>query len=158
MIRTLEPQEINAKNRLEAVVYMKACNRRETETTVTFDVNYYILDIKYYQETVNVPTGEINELGGQITVPTVINMAQRYFIELPSDKAIYKTSTFYGAVGNPTPSEYDTFFISQIDYINSRVWTGNELQKVYFWHLRAQDCDIVTPEMLSELFTPFEVQ
>jgi hypothetical protein len=68
--------------------------------------------------------------------------------------AIYKMSTFYGAVGNPTPDQYDDVMIAQIDFINSKVWDGTEAQKVYFWNLTAADVEKVTAEEMETLLTP----
>ena len=72
-------------------------------------------------------------------------------------EARYKQSTYYGAVGAPTPDQYDDSMIAQIHFVNTRDWTGNELQKVYYWNLTANDLEKVTDEEVAQLLTPYEV-
>lgn len=155
MIRTKEPQDIDKENRITGVVYLKACNRRETDTTVTFDVVYSILDINYRHEIVNVPSALKNELGGDIMIPKKALVGHPYIREYKTKQAVYKRNTFYSRVGNPTPEQYDLFFISQIEFINSQEWNGDELSKIYFWHLTANDLEVVTDEIYAQITTPF---
>jgi hypothetical protein len=154
MIRTKEPQIVDAMNRESAVVYLEACNRRESKEaqTVTFDVFMYTIDTITAIEYKNTPYQ--NEQGETYYVnePKTVTIPIKRIIS--KRDAIYKMSTFYGAVGNPTPDQYDDVMIAQIDFINSKVWDGTEAQKVYFWNLTASDVEKVTAEEMEILLTP----
>lgn len=156
MIRTTQPQIIDALNRIEAVAYMEVDNRREPDGVVIFDTLIKVLDVEIRPTMVNVLVGQ-NEQGGDIFTQEERMFAYPYFKTLLVRESKYKKSTFYGAVGNPTPSEYDDVMIAQINYVNSRTWTGNELQKIYYWNLTTSDMEKVTEEELEQLLTPYEV-
>lgn len=158
MIRTKQPQVLDALNRVSAVAYMESENRREPDGVVIFDTVFKVLDIEYIKETVNRPNGEVNELDQPILVPTLITIAKPYFKTIYKREARYKKSTFYGPyINNPTPDQYDDVMIAQIEFTNNRDWTGNELQKVYYWNLTASDLEKVTDEEVAQLLTPYEV-
>ena len=159
MIRTKEPQVVDAMNRESAVVYMEACNRRESKEaqTVTFDVFMYTIESVTRVENVNVlKTRMDGETGETVNYyEAEERTVTRPFLKIISKRdAIYKMSTFYGAVGNPTPSQYDDVMIAQIAFINSKVWDGSEVQKVYFWELTASDVEKVTADEMQSLLTP----
>lgn len=155
MIRTKQPQ-IDAINRINAVMYMETANRREPDGVVIFDTYIKILEeeIKTIQMPVKVGT---NEEGGDIIEFQTKTFVKPYFRTLYTREARYKKSTYYGAVGAPTPDQYDDAMIAQIHFVNTRVWTGNELQKVYYWELTASDLEKVTDEEIATLLTPYEV-
>jgi hypothetical protein len=148
MIRTKEPQVVDAMNRESAVVYMEACNRRESKEaqTVTFDVFMYTIETVTRVESVPTYKTRIDENGDTVNYVEFENKSvTRPFLKIISKRdAIYKMSTFYGAVGNPTPSQY----------INSKVWDGSEVQKVYFWELTASDVEKVTEQEINVLTSP----
>ncbi len=155
MIRTKQPQVIDAMNRREGIVYIKALNRRENEQaqTVTFDIELYTLETVTKQESVNVEIGT-NEEGNPIYDVQMLNVTRPYFNLINRREAVYRMSTFYNVIGNVTPSQYDSVLIAQIAYVNSRPLTGNEIQKdIYFWNLTASDLENVTEEQLTELLT-----
>ena len=156
MIRTTQPQVLDALNRISAVAYMEAENRREPDGVVIFDTVFKVLDIELRQKTENVVVGQ-NEEGGDIIDQQTKTFAHPYFKTIYTREARYKKSTFYGAVGNPTPGQYDDVMIAQIAYVNGKIWTGNELQKVYYWDLTANDLEKVTDEEVAQLLTPYEV-
>jgi hypothetical protein len=154
MIRTKQPQVVDAMNRESAVIYMKADNKRESveNQTVMFDVFMYSIDTVTRVESVNVSYQNENDETYYVSEQRTVT---RPYLKLISKRdAIYKMSTFYGAVGNPTPSQYDDVMIAQIDFINSKVWDGTEAQKVYFWNLTAADVEKVTAEEMETLLTP----
>jgi hypothetical protein len=64
-------------------------------------------------------------------------------------------NTFYSVIGNVTPEQYDDVLIQQIDYVNKRVLTGNEIQKdIYFWNLTELDLEKVTEQEINILTSP----
>ena len=153
MIRTKQPQVIDAMNRRSGIVYIKALNRTENEQaqTVSFDVELYTLESATTEEPVNVEVGT-NEEGNPIYEVQLRNVTRPYFNLINRRKAVYRMSTFYAMIGNVTPAQYDQVLISQIEYVNSRPLTGNEIQKdIYFWNLTAADLENVTEEQLTEL-------
>lgn len=153
MIRTKQPQVIDAMNRREGIVYIKALNRTENEQaqTVSFDVELYTIESTTKVEPVNVIVGQ-NEEGGNIVEVQERNITRPYFNLINRRKAVYRMSTFYAMIGNVTPKQYDNVLISQIEYVNSRPLTGSEIQKdIYFWDLTASDLENVTEEQLTEL-------
>lgn len=157
MIRTLEAQKIDDLNRINAVVYMEAVNRREPDDLVIFDVNFYVLNLEYYEKIAMRPNGEFNEFDNPILVSTVVKYAKPFLKLIRSREAKYKQTTFYNYLGRYTPSQNDSIFMSEIERVNSQEWTGNELQKIYFWHLTKNDMEIVDKNQLEILLTPYEV-
>ena len=156
MIRTIQPQVLDALNRVSAVAYIEAENRREPDGVVIFDTVFKVLDVEYRQTIENVVVGQ-NEEGGDIIEQQTKTFAHPYFKTIYTREARYKKSTFYGVVGNPSPSQYDDVMIAQIAFVNGKVWTGNELQKVYYWELTANDLEKVTEQEIATLLTPYEV-
>ena len=159
MIRTKQPQVVDAMNRESAVVYMEACNRRESKEaqTVTFDVFMYTIESVTRVENVNILKTRLDGETGETVnyYEAEERMVTRPFLKIISKRdAIYKMTTFYGAVGNPTPSQYDDVMIAQIAFINSKVWDGTEAQKVYFWELTASDVEKVTADEMQNLLSP----
>lgn len=155
MIRTKQPQVIDAMNRREGIVYIKALNRTENEQaqTVSFDVELYTIESTTKVEPVNVVVGQ-NEEGGNIVEVQERNVTRPYFNLINRRKAVYRMSTFYAMIGNVTPEQYDNVLIAQIEYVNSRPLTGNEIQKdIYFWDLTASDLENVTNEEITDLLT-----
>ena len=156
MIRTKQPQVIDAMNRKTGIVYIKACNRTENEQaqTVSFDVELYTIESTTKIEPVNVIVGQ-NEEGGNIVEVQERNVTRPYFNLINRRKAVYRMSTFYAMIGNVTPEQYDNVLIAQIEYVNSRPLTGNEIQKdIYFWNLTAADLENVSNEEIAVLLTP----
>ena len=156
MIRTKQPQVIDAMNRRSGIVYIKALNRTENEQaqTVSFDVELYTLEITTKIEPVNVIVGQ-NEEGGNIVEVQERNVTRPYLNLINRRKAVYRMSTFYAMIGNVTPEQYDNVLMAQIEYVNSRPLTGNEIQKdIYFWNLTAADLENVTNEEITTLLLP----
>ena len=157
MIRTKQPQVLDALNRISAVAYMEAENRREPDGVVIFDTVFKVLDVVHELGKVPIVTGT-NEEGGDIIEFQTKMFAKPYFKTIYTREARYKKSTFYGPyINNPNPSQYDDVMIAQIEFTNNRDWTGNELQKVYYWDLTATDLEKVTEEEVAQLLTPYEV-
>ena len=155
MIRTIQPQVIDAMNRRSGIVYIKALNRTENEQaqTVSFDVELYTIESTTKVEPVNVVIGQ-NEEGGDIVEVQNLNVTRPYFQLINRRKAVYRMSTFYAMIGNVTPDQYDNVLIQQIEYVNSRPLTGKEIQKdIYFWNLTASDLENVTNEQVESLLT-----
>ena len=155
MIRTKQPQVIDAMNRRSGIVYIKALNRTENEQaqTVSFDVELYTIESTTKVEPVNVVIGQ-NEEGGDIVEVQNLSVTRPYFQLINRRKAVYRMSTFYAMIGNVTPDQYDNVLIQQIEYVNSRPLTGNEIQKdIYFWNLTASDLENVTNEQVESLLT-----
>jgi hypothetical protein len=158
MIRTKQPQVISGRNRLNAVVYIDVKGPDATATDiVTFNMGFHILLTSYETVIEMRPNGEVNEEGNPIMVSTEVTYAKPYLKLVDNEVAKYKKSTYYGAVGNPSYTDFDQVMISQIEYVNSRTWTGNELQQVYFWNLTASDLEVVSEAELAALLTPYEV-
>jgi len=159
MIRTKQPQVIDAMNRLESVVYMNVSGPDAKDFgIVKFTVNFKIIEIEYKTEIEMRPNGSLNELGEEILVSTLVTYAKPKLKTVHMREVKYRDTVYYNVVGNPEPSEFDALMITQIEYVNSRVWTSNELQQFYFWELTANDLEIVTQEQLDLLLTPYEVQ
>ena len=155
MIRTKQPQVIDAMNRRDGIVYIKALNRTENEQaqTVSFDVELYTIESTTKVEPVNVVIGQ-NEEGGDIVEVHMRDVTRPYFQLINRRKAVYRMSTFYAMIGNVTPDQYDNVLIQQIEYVNSRPLTGNEIQKdIYFWNLTASDLENVTQEEIEAVLT-----
>jgi hypothetical protein len=155
MIATKEPQIIDAINRREGIVYLKAMNRSEDdiEKTVKFDVEMYTLEPIFYEK--NMRFDKINEFDEVYTEYRTVNVVQNQFRFIGKKQAIYKMNTFYSVIGNVTPEQYDDVLIQQIDYVNKRVLTGNEIQKdIYFWNLTELDLEKVTEQEINILTSP----
>jgi hypothetical protein len=154
MIRTKQPQIVDSMNRESAVVYMEACNRRESKEaqTVTFDVFMYTIESVTSEEPLNVL--KTREDGSEYYDTEMANVTRPHLKIISKRDAVYRMSTFYNVVGNPTPSQYDDVMIAQIAFINSKVWDGSEVQKVYFWNLTASDVEKVSAEEMQSLLTP----
>ena len=157
MIKTKQPQVLDAVNRIDSIVYMEVDNRREPADMVIFDVIFKVLDIEHRTVTEMRANGEVNEDGNAIMVSTNVTYARPYLKTIHTREAKYKKSTFYNVIGSPNPSQYDALMVAQIEYVNSRTWTGNELQQVYFWDLTANDLEVVSEAELVELLTPYEL-
>jgi hypothetical protein len=158
MIRTKQPQVLDAMNRITSIVYMDVSGPDAREQgIVKFNVNFHVIDIEYKTEIEMRPNGDLNELGEQILASTLVTYAKPFFKTVHSREVKYRDAVYYDVVGNPKPNQFDALMITQIEYVNSRVWTGNELQQLYFWELTANDLEIVTQEQLDLLLTPYEV-
>lgn len=156
MIRTKQQQVIDAMNRKSGIVYIKALNRTENEQaqTVSFDVELYTIESTTKIEPVNVIVGQ-NEEGGNIVEVQERNVTRPYLNLINRRKAVYRMSTFYAMIGNVTPEQYDAVLMAQIEYVNSRPLTGNEIQKdIYFWNLTSADLENVTTEEITALLLP----
>ena len=124
MIKSKEPQLIDAQNQIESIVFMgmgPAIHDRKTGVR-KFNITTYV--------------EAINEQGETVLHGIKENMA------------IFKESTFISLWGHLTFSEFesqvDQFMIEQIDYINKYTWTGEEAQpKVRFWNLTTEDMEII---------------
>jgi hypothetical protein len=98
MIRTKEPQVVDAMNRESAVVYMEACNRRESKEaqTVTFDVFMYTIESVTRVENVNVLKTRLDGETGETVnyYEAEERTVTRPFLKIISKRdAIYKMST-----------------------------------------------------------------
>jgi len=119
MIRTKQPQLIDAQNGKSEIVY--------------FDISHELKDI----------------VKGLVTFNMVsFIMVDGQLHAIKENKAVYKLSTFnalYGAMTlNDFNDQIDSLMIGQIDYINKYTWVGTEVQDpVRFWNLTANDLEIV---------------
>ena len=119
MIRTKQPQLIDAQNGKSEIVY--------------FDISHELKDI----------------VKGLVTFNMVsFIMVDGQLQAIKENKAVYKLSTFdalYGAMSlNDFNNQIDSLMIGQIDYINKYTWVGTEVQDpVRFWNLTANDLEIV---------------
>ena len=119
MIRTKQPQIIDAQNGKSEIVY--------------FDISHELKDI----------------VKGLVTFNMVsFIMVDGQLQAIKENKAVYKLSTFNALYGAMTLNDFnaniDALMIGQIDYINKYTWVGNEVQPpVRFWNLTSEDLEIV---------------
>jgi len=167
MIRTLEIQSIDPKMRFSGVVYMRATKEIDSDTLGIVQFNNYFSTLQTKEEIIRLPrmveetycsafdpiTGEKTFATREVEkmMPARANVPR--FVDFTVQPAKYKKSTFNALFPNLTPADYDANMIAQIEYVNSKDWTGNEAQKVFFWDLTASDMEIVTPEMQADLLT-----
>ena len=124
MIKTKEPQLIDAQNKVGAIVYLQ----------VTHEFKSHQEQLRKF--TITTLIEQVNKEGQTVLLPIKENIA------------IFKESTFIEQWGAFTLSDFnkkiDTFLIEQVEYINTYVWTGEESQEpVRFWDLKAEDLEII---------------
>lgn len=124
MIKSKEPQLIDAQNQISSTVFM--------------DMGPAVHDRKNGFRKFNITTYvEVQNEQGE----TVLH-------GIKENIAVFKESTFLSIWGGLTFAEFesqvDQFLIDQIDYINKYTWTGNEAQPmVRFWNLTSEGLEIV---------------
>lgn len=124
MIKTKQPQVIDAQNGMSAEVYFSIIHEEKdySMNTVTFVILSSILVVNDENET---------RLQG-----------------VKKNKAVFRLSTFNNLFGSLTLQEYedtkDQLLINQIDYINKHDWTGNEpMPRNSYWNLTKDDLEII---------------
>lgn len=133
LVKTKLPFEIDTLQGLSAILYFKPCNRTEDDTKmiVTFDVDVMI-KTTLVSETTNPVNGE------------VVSEEREVFKLIKKRKAIYRMTTFDMLFPNGLKrSDYCEKFIEQMEYVNSKEWTGKELQVVKYGNLTSEDVEIV---------------
>lgn len=132
MIRTTQPQTIEpVENGESAIVYFEAHSRTDLDKAPTPEIKYHV-DLRFMRD-------------GVLT----------YWKRNP---ARYKRATWkskFGAFSNNHMEEnFDKILIDEILAANTRVWTGNELQKIEYWKenlTQKSDFVIIQPDG-TELF------
>jgi len=167
MIRTLEVQKIDPKNRFEGVVYIEAKDARpySDNNLVTVQNNFYTLETKRMQlylerevtetycSAFDTATGvkTFDERTVMKMMPALVDVTM--LVQFDAREAKYKKTTFDAKFGNITPAQFDEALIQEIVYLNNKDWTGQEIQKVLFWNLGASDMKILTAEQVQALHT-----
>jgi hypothetical protein len=157
MIVTLKPQVIDAQNRIESIVYIKALNQRENTAnkTVEFDVETRALVTTTHEE----DRAQLNETGGFVMDAEGRLLMKRVTVEkttlelVRKQVASFKADTFYSKIGKLSPDEYDQAFIKQLEYLNSLPDNGPFHKKKYFWNLTAKDVKVISEDDVKKLVT-----
>lgn len=175
MLRSKQPILIDALNQITDVVYTRAVRKSDNEDAglVTFDTEFFVLHKPTRIEKVNVKTGtkkeQVMDDSSGTPEPTgeTIDVDQFEVQEktvcrpqlalFHSRKAKYKSDRFYETIGNPTPQEFDDYYLSEIDKLNGLDWTGRELDKISVFGLSSSDFEIVSDDELTSLLTPYLV-
>jgi len=161
MIRTISPQVIDAKNRKEGIVYIEVGK----STTVPENNPSMIVFQLTFKELINVRKDVVLAVNDENGNPTKDENGEFItetktcifptFNVLFKDEAKFKLSTFREQIGAVWPEDYDQVLMEQIAYVNSKEWTRNELQIVYFWNLAFEDMEALSTEQITQLTTPY---
>ncbi len=161
MIRSKLPVEYNPMRRKSGVLYLQACNKKEDQESGTVEFTIRIFTLETVVQLLPVQREVTNEDGSKFVESFMANVQKTFLKELPSEKAIFRFSTFYNIeeLRSLTPDQYDQALIQQIDRVNKLTPTGNEIQKdFFFFDWTASDLEIVTGQQLIELLTPVIVE
>jgi hypothetical protein len=68
-------------------------------------------------------------------------------VVMRATNATYRRSTFFSQFGEMTFNAFVTMWphlmIQQMAFVNSKEWTGNEVQYIRYWNLTADDFEVV---------------
>lgn len=164
IVRTLQPQVLDAINRISKVVYMEALNQSfqdEAEPkTVRFQSVLRILvnEIK----TISVPKTLQNELGEDYVVFENEQWVYPRFHEILRRDSVYKQSTFKASFGEMTLNNFDAskgaLMIQEVHIVNNKICDPIETNCNYFWNLQATDMEVVSDAELTTLLTPYKLE
>jgi hypothetical protein len=168
MIRSKKVELIDPVGRVSGLVYVEAKKRRYDEENGLVIVDNVFSFIESKETVTNVLVeGEeeycsgVDAEGNKIfdfrpaMVKRRAKILVKNFVPFKFSEAKFKISTFEEVLNNPKVSQYDAVLIQQIEFCNTKEWSGNEIQKhVYFYNWTASDLEIVTEEQKNELLAP----
>jgi hypothetical protein len=162
MIRTKQPQLLDAMNRVTSVVYMEAKNMNENDDngTVTFRtvLNIIVNEIR----NITVEKTLQNELGEDYIVFENEYWVFPKFKEFLGRDSVYKMTTFDALFNNLTRSQFKSqknlLMIQEIHIVNNKICNPLETNCNYFWYLQANDMEVVTQEEIDELLAPYKLE
>jgi hypothetical protein len=162
MIRTKQPQVLDAMNRITSVVYMEAKNMTENDDngTVTFRTVLKIIVNKI--KTIQVAKTLQNELNEDYIVFENEEWVFPEFHEFLGRDSVYKMTTF-DTLFNPLTraqfkSQKDNLMIQEVHNVNNTICNPIEKNCNYFWYLQANDMEVVTQEEIDELLAPYKLE
>jgi hypothetical protein len=162
MIRTKQPQVLDAMNRITSVVYMEAKNMTENDDngTVTFRTVLKIIVNKI--KTIQVAKTLQNELNEDYIVFENEDWVFPEFHEFLGRDSVYKMTTF-DALFNPLTraqfkSQKDNLMIQEVHTVNNKICNPLEVNCNYFWYLQANDMEVVTQEEIDELLASYKLE
>lgn len=152
MIVTLQPQVIDAQNRIEEVVLFKIASKSENPTakTVIFDVEQYILvKAKYPQERPVLNNGApmFNEQG---MIKKTMNIENCQLVKIATKKEVISADVFEKHFSDIKQSDWEEAFIKQIEYRNSNQSKPGEMPNFY-WNLKGKDLEIVSDDEIKQI-------
>lgn len=124
MIKSKEPQIIDAQNGISAVVFFE----------VTLERNDTLRGLRHFTITTYIEGTREN--------------GEKFYHPINENVAIFKEETFKVLFGGLTLVEFDAqkneIMKAQIEYANTHEWTGEEAQeRVGYWGLMAADLETV---------------
>lgn len=163
LVRTKQPQVLDAINRITKTVYMEALNQSfqdEVEPkTVTFQTVLKVIveDIR----TVKVNQTLQNELGEDYIITVDEQWAFPQWLEILRRNSVYKQDTFKANFGTLSYNDFDSnkanLMIQEVHVVNNKICDPLEVNCNYFWYLQATDMETVSDVELEQLLTPYKL-
>jgi hypothetical protein len=162
MIRTKQPQVLDAINRIESIVYMEAKNMSEDDDNGTVKFRTVLSVIVNDIKTIQVEKTLQNEQGDDYIVFESEQWVYPRFKELLGRDSIYKMTTFDALFNNLTRAQFksqkDLLMIQEVNTVNNTICDPLEKNCNYFWYLQINDMEVVTQQQLEELLTPYKLE
>ena len=158
MVRTKQSQIVNARLCTSGIVYMRASNqqRNSSKGIVQLDIELAIIQDVITEENVNIVDEnnlpKVDGAGNLMHEVVTVKTPKLRVFEV--HKAYFKEKVFDTVLKNPTPADYDKMLMEQIVFLNSKEWTGKEIQQTRFWNLGAKDMESISDEKVLELLKP----
>jgi hypothetical protein len=162
MIRTKQPQVLDAMNRITSIVYMEAKNMTENDDngTVTFRTVLKIIVNKI--KTIQVAKTLQNELNEDYIVFENEEWVFPEFHEFLGRDSVYKITTFDSLFNSLTRAQFksqkDNLMIQEVNTVNNTICNPIEKNCNYFWYLTTNDMEVVTQQELDELLEPYKLE
>lgn len=163
LVRTKQPQVLDAINRITKTVYMEAINQsfqdEATPKTVTFQTVLKIIvdEIK----NISVPKTLQNELGEDYIVFENEQWIYPRFQEILRRDSVYTQTTFRTNFGTLPYNDFDAnkanLMIQEVHVVNNKVCDPLEVACNYFWYLQASDMKVVEESEIEQLLTPYKL-
>lgn len=161
MIRTKQPQVLDAINRITSVVYMEAKNMTEDDDNGTVKFRTVLKILINEIKTELVPKVLQNEQGEDYTVFESEQWVHPKFIDFLGRDSVYKMTTFDMLFNNLTRAQFktqkDSLMIQEVNTVNNTICNPLEKNCNYFWYLTTNDLEVVTESELEELLTPYKL-
>lgn len=153
MIRTKEPQLIDAQNRIEEVVLFNIASKSENPTakTVTFDIEQYILvKATYPQERPVLDENGMPMHHGGVMVKKTVNIENYQLLKIATKKEIISSDVFEKHFNDLKQSDWEKALIKQIEYRNYQQTKPGTIPNFY-WNLKGKDMEIVPDEEIKQM-------
>lgn len=163
IVRTKQPQVLDAINRISEIVYMEALNQSfqdEAEPkTVKFQSVLRILVNEI--RTISVPKTLQNELEEDYIIFEDEQWVYPRFQEILRRDSVYKQTTFKASFGAMTLDNFDAnkgaLMIQEVHIVNNKLCDPIVTNCNYFWNLQATDMEVVSDTELEQLLTPYKL-